>query len=636
MIKTNSFILLAVVLVGLYKTNVAQSASISWPNRSVQLSVREQPIKSFLEEIGSVQGVPIIVSDEVRGNVSGQFNGNAQQVFDKIAKAYSLLPYFDGAALHIYSASEVRTQTIMVSPGVVGKYVDLLKQLGLFDAKNSFRAMPATGVILLTGAPRFVEQAVEVANAVQLQGEDGKATFRAFKLNHASAADTRVIAGGKDVVLPGVATILKSLISSDSNSKRTYLDSNRSVRPTLEKLRGKGLASVGRSESDNAKTKAQIDTASEDSAASGVATAGPGVRIEAEPRMNAVLIRDSAERMPYYEQLIASLDIESSQVEIEATVIDLNVDRLLELGINWRLQSGRFEWLFGSGGESDERLRPGVQTTPSSRGLAVSTILGANTNIVARVKALSAQGAARIVSSPQILTMENVEAVLENTRTFYVRVAGRDEVDLYNVSAGTVLRVTPNVINGVNNQARIRLIVQIDDGSVTDQTVDSIPIVDKTSISAQNVITEGESLLIGGLVRERSAKAVEKIPLLGDIPVIGKLFQTTAESGSRTERLFLLTPRLINPDNVPQRLKAPRMAPQYGLPVPTGSSPLVMNGSNNNTMPPPVQLPTVTPFGSEPPANKTSPAQTQGTKNTITNEYSGDMLLEEMMRARKK
>jgi type III secretion protein C len=593
------------------------SAPIPWSQKPVQLSVREQSIKGFLEEIGAAQGIPVLVSEAVQGNVSGQFSGNAQQVFERIIKAYSLLPYFDGASLHIFTASEAQSKTIVVSPGVVGKYVDLLKQLGLFDARNSFRAMPATGVILLTGAPRFVDQASEVASAVQLQGEDGKYTFRAFKLSHASASDTRVIAGGKDVLLPGVASILRSLISSEKNSKVYLENTTRLVRPTQEKLKGKGLASVGRV--DNQTSTREDEVQSQNAEATGVPAANSSVKIEAEPRLNAVLIRDSAERMPYYEQLIATLDVESSQVEIEATVIDLNVDRLLELGINWRLRSGKFEWLFGNGTESDQRLRPEADITPTTRGLAVSTVLGPNLNFTARIKALSSQGAARIVSSPQILTVENIEAILENTRTFYVRVAGKDEVDLFNVSAGTSLRVTPHVIPGMNSQTKIRLIVQIDDGSVTDQTVDSIPIVDKTSISAQNIINEGESLLIGGLVRERSASATEKIPVLGDLPVIGKLFQTSSQSGSRTERLFLLTPRLVNLNNLPQRLKAPRLAPHYGLPVPPGSSPAQSNSITNNRLPL-EPIPSAN-FGAEPESlNKQKQQETGNKKNLITSE----------------
>jgi type III secretion protein C len=552
--------------------SIAAAAPIPWSDRQIPLTVRELPIKTVLENLCASEGIPVQVSAAVTGSLSAQFNDKPQRIFDRVVRTYSLLPYFDGAVLHVFTSSEAKSRTLVVSPGVVDKYVELLRQLGLFDSRNSFRIFPATGVIVLTGAPRFVEQAAEIAGAVQLLGEDGKSTFRAFRLKHASAVDTQVTAGGRQITIPGVASVLRSLISS-SDRNRTYLDGSgvKPIKSTQEKLRGKGLSQVGRATQESEQTGNDPSADSSPGKPGGVSTAGASARIEADPRLNAILIRDAAERMPYYEQLIATLDVEAVQVEIQATLVDLNVDRLQELGINWRLESGRFEWLFGNGSASDETLRPGAVVTSAARGLAVSTILGSNANFVARIKALSAQGAAEIVSSPQLLTVENVEAVLESTRSFYVRVAGKDEVDLFNVSVGTVLRVTPYVVPAVGGKQRLRLVVQIDDGSVSEQSVDAIPIVDKMSISVQNIIADGESLLIGGLVRQQRSKSEDKVPLLGDIPIFGHLFRSTAQKSARSERLFLLTPRIIDAGNIPARLRRPQFVPADPSPMPVPS-----------------------------------------------------------------
>lgn len=543
-------------------SSVVAAAPIPWSDRQIPFTVREQPIKTVLESLCASEGIPVQISAAVTGTLNAQFNDKPQRIFDRVVRTYSLLPYFDGAVLHVFTSSEAKSKTLVVSPGVVEKYVELLRQLGLFDARNSFRIFPATGVIVLTGAPRFVEQASEIAGAVQLLGEDGKSTFRAFRLKYASAVDTQVIAGGRQFTIPGVASVLRSLVSSGDKS-RAYLDGNaiKPVKSTQERLRGKGLGQVGRAAQESEQPVNDPTADSLPSKPGGVSTAGASARIEADPRLNAILIRDAAERMPYYEQLIATLDVEAVQVEIQATLVDLNVDKLQELGINWRLESGRFEWLFGNGSASDETLRPGAVVTSASRGLAVSTILGSNANFVARIKALSAQGAAEIVSSPQLLTVENVEAVLESTRSFYVRVAGKDEVDLFNVSVGTVLRVTPYVVPAADGKQRLRLVVQIDDGSVSEQSVDAIPIVDKMSISVQNIIADGESLLIGGLVRQQRSRSEDKVPLLGDIPILGHLFRSTAQKSARSERLFLLTPRIVDTGNIPARLRRPQFVP---------------------------------------------------------------------------
>jgi len=147
--------------------------------------------------------------------------------------------------------------------------------------------------------------------------------------------------------------------------------------------------------------------------------------------------------------------------------------------------------------------------------------------------------------SPQVVTLSNVEAVFDNSSTFYVRVAGREQVDLFNVSAGTSLRVMPHVFRD-HDSTRIKLMVNVEDGALTAQQVDNIPVVERSSINTQALITEGQSLLIGGMVRDANAEGEDKVPGLGDVPVVGHLFKTKTRRTSRVERMFLITPRLAS------------------------------------------------------------------------------------------
>src|SRR5690606_14654138 len=170
------------------------------------------------------------------------------------------------------------------------------------------------------------------------------------------------------------------------------------------------------------------------------------VRIEADQRLNAVIVRDSADRLPRYEQLIAALDVEPQSLEIEATIIDVNVDRARELGVNWRWNDDGREGAFNG------------SLPINGPGGVASVVMGSAAQFIARIRALQTDGAARVVSSPQVVTLSNVEAIFDNSSTFFVRVAGREEVDLFNVSAGTSLRVTPHVFRDVG-QTRIKLLV---------------------------------------------------------------------------------------------------------------------------------------------------------------------------------
>jgi type III secretion protein C len=93
---------------------------------------------------------------------------------------------------------------------------------------------------------------------------------------------------------------------------------------------------------------------------------------------------------------------------------------------------------------------------------------------------------------------------------------------------------------------RIKLMVSIEDGRISGEKVDQIPVVDRSTINTQAVMLEGESLLIGGMTRDANDSKVDKVPLLGDIPGIGALFRSKADSNTRIERLILITPRLID------------------------------------------------------------------------------------------
>ena len=184
------------------------------------------------------------------------------------------------------------------------------------------------------------------------------------------------------------------------------------------------------------------------------------------------------------------------------------------------------------------------------------------------------------------MTLSNVEAVFDNSRTFYVRVAGEREVDLFNITAGTALRVTPHVTREAA-QTRIRMLVNIEDGSVTGDTVEAIPVVERATINTQALIAEGQSLLVGGLTVDAQSNDTDQIPILGDIPLIGNLFKTNRRSEGRIERLFLITPRVAN--LIPQ---APGMGPRLDAPVTPPPPPLPTPPSAPTKAPAAVGTPT--------------------------------------------
>jgi len=146
-----------------------------------------------------------------------------------------------------------------------------------------------------------------------------------------------------------------------------------------------------------------------------------------------------------------------------------------------------------------------------------------------------------------------MEAEIQSNREIFVPVGGTFEVDLFDVIAGTTLRVTPHVIND-RGRRRIRIATSIEDGDV--QLVSSsvqnaeLPVVNRNSVNTQAIIDEGQSLLIGGLRRTQEIKRKRGVPFLRNIPVVKKVFSNEQDQKDSAERLFLITPRLIGRQQV--------------------------------------------------------------------------------------
>jgi type III secretion protein C len=574
----------------------AVAAPIPFADREVQLTAREQPIADFMQDLFGRIDVPVVVSTSVKGAVNGGFAGPAERTFRSVARAFNIVEYYDGNVLYLYTPSDLVTRTLPVAPGLASKVASTVAELRLSDARNSLRTT-REGTLIASGTRRFIEQVEELTRAQAVSDRTGTPQgFKVFYLRYAWAQDVNINFGGRQVALPGVASIVRAMMTSNAKSQVSVTSYETAAPTTVAGIRGqrsqRNQGTLGAPGADVGAPSGPVLSALATQPpvrADGLGAAGAGaglpyaqqnmvvaadpsqVRVEADARLNAVVVRDAPDRLPLYEQLIAALDVEPQSLEIEATIIDLNTDRLRELGINWRFTRGDTSLLFGNGTNSDNLLRPNVapiNVTPIGAGGFVSAVLNGTNEFIARINLLETQGAARVVSSPQVMTLSNVEAVFDNSSTFYVRVAGRDEVDLFNVSAGTTLRVTPHVFKD-NGQVRIKMLVSIDDGTLSKTlTVDTLPVVNRSSVNTQALIFEGESLLVGGIVRESTDNNETKVPFLGDLPLLGALFRSKATNTGRVERLFLIQPRLSRGGRTVAQMN------QLGLPAgPTSANP---------------------------------------------------------------
>ncbi len=513
-----------------------------------------ESLKSALTSFSRAQGLKPVVSARVKGRISGRFNNvPAKDFLEALREAYDVGYYVTGTEIHFFDTNELRKEFITVRNGTSQELIASLRSSGFLADELPLSINDQSNMLTVVGPADYVRQ-VKTAAAAFAAVQSEKIVMRVFPLKHAWAQDISVTSMDKTVTIPGIATILRAMVIGGDVGGQTVTQE----KATVEKLNGKGLAAVG---------KEQPVTESAPQAANTPINQG-SVSIIADPRVNAVLVSDAAYRMAYYEQVIKDLDKSVDLVEIHAAIVDIDATNERSLGVNWGFEySGTKNQTNAAslGGSVSTRQRETSRTSAVNAGAIFSTIYthGA-AKFLADINALEEKDQARVLGRPSVLTADNIQATLENTTTYYVKVEGKETVDLFKVEAGTVLRVTPHIIRE-NGRTFLKLAVNIQDDQDSSSSVSTtgsgVPDIKQTKINTQAVIEAGQSLLIGGYYYEQHRDVDSGVPLLKDIPLIGNLFKSSSKTGKRMERLILLTPRIIDPaeNNVPQQADAPQM-----------------------------------------------------------------------------
>ncbi len=484
----------------------------------------DDSLQEVLQNFAGSYYMPINISETVQGSVNGKIGPMTPVDFlDHLANIYGFIWYFDGHTLFVYDGGASNQQIISLSYLSVSQFKETLKKIGIWDGRFFWKEQSNEGLVFISGPPRYTElisQTAQLLDAKEGERQKSKLTVRTFPLKYAWATDKSFTFRGQQMTVPGVATILTSIIKGGGVAQVTKQGiPNPTVAP---------VESVTRS------GEAQPEQKAED----GMSPLNAGavadeIYINADPRLNAIIVHDLESKMPMYAELITSLDKPTSQIEISVSIIDINTQDLRELGVQWDNNGG------GSG-DTNFSFDPSTGYTT-----IVSSALG---SFNAQLKLLADEGRVKIVSRPSILTLDNIEAILDNSSTFYVKVESNEDAELFPVTSGTVVQVTPRIVREDTGR-RIHMSVNIQDGTGSQGTdteeAQKLPEITNSSINTQAIISEQESLLIGGFYKEQDEEKSSKIPVLGDIPVLGHMFRSESTSKIKQVRLFLITPRIV-------------------------------------------------------------------------------------------
>jgi len=511
------------------------SAEIPGFEKTVALNASGESANEFVRTLFSQVGVPVKIESEIGGSVYGSFEGTAADVFAQISKTYNVHAYFNRQIAYVYRAEDISERLMPMSNKKAAALKSVATEMGMIDSRNTIYLVKGAGIEVV-GNTRFIKKIEELANSLKVEGKPkrkaestpktgaGAQQFivREFKLKYASVVDKSQTISGYEVNIPGVASMLRQFINRNRLPTEIVADQSASEK--------------------NATQFKQEATKFKRSKPSGVQP-----RIMAFPQTNSIWIEDTVDRIAIYASMIEAMDQAPRMVEIEATIIDINNSRQRELGINWRSNDNGNELFIGDGTAQGINLNPGQAISAPVNGGILSLVLGNRENFIARIRALEELGAAKVVSTPHVITNSSVEAILGATTEVPIRLEGIEAVSLEEKSFGTVLRVTPRVLIDGSEDV-IDLMISIEDGKTSGRFFDNIPEIERSVVGTQAMIVQGQSLLIGGLMRESTEDSTSQVPILSRIPGIGGLFRSPTKRITKTERLFLITPRIVGAD----------------------------------------------------------------------------------------
>jgi type IV pilus assembly protein PilQ len=291
-----------------------------------------------------------------------------------------------------------------------------------------------------------------------------------------------------------------------------------------------------------------------------------------DERTNSIILTETEEKIVQFKLLIEQVDIPIRQVMIEARIVVANSDFSKEIGVRWGgiaggTRNGRDYEAGGSlssfsddGGDDGRPLGffNGANSTdiiennvvdlaaPSQAGSFAISFLNSKVLLQLELTAFESSGQAEIVSQPKVITGDKQQATIESGQEIPYQVVTDDGVSIQFREAVLKLDVTPQI----TPDNRIIMDLKINQDSVSSAEIISnqsaVPIIDTTELNTKVLVGDGQTIVLGGIFQQSTIKGVTKVPLLGDIPFLGRLFRQNIESEEKQELLIFITPRILS------------------------------------------------------------------------------------------
>ncbi len=303
--------------------------------------------------------------------------------------------------------------------------------------------------------------------------------------------------------------------------------------------------------------------------------------VTVDARTNTLLLQDTSENLSDIRRLVSTLDIAVRQVLIEARIVIVNDNFSRELGVRLGatgVATNGSDGLYavtGTAAGADTIVSSGLTnltntgspfpvTTPvasdrylvnlptsTNAGSIALSILGSDYLVDLELSAAQAEGRGEVVSSPKVITANQKEAIIEQgTEIPYLQSSSSGAATISFKKAVLSLKVTPQItpddrviLDLTVTKDSVGQLVQV--GAVGTSLGGSVPSIDTRTINTQVLVNDGQTVVLGGILESEKRDTETKVPWLGDIPVVGNLFKTTAKTNNKAELLVFITPKIL-------------------------------------------------------------------------------------------
>ena len=294
--------------------------------------------------------------------------------------------------------------------------------------------------------------------------------------------------------------------------------------------------------------------------------------VSTDERTNALIVKDTEEHVAAVEEMVRKLDAQTPQVLVEARIVEASSNFTKDVGIQWGGNSAAssvygnetglaFPSVVGVAGGADggQANIGGVAiTTPNyavnmpaavgqgsggAIGLTLGSLGGAH-NLNVRLSAAETEGTVKIVSSPKVMTLDNKTAQIRQGISIPISVVSAQGVQTRFFNADLQLQATPHITQDGN--ILMKLNISKNEPDFSNRAADGNPTITQREAQTELLLGDGETTVIGGIYTRSTSESIKKVPLLGDLPLIGGLFRTRSEQDKRTELLIFITPRIVN------------------------------------------------------------------------------------------